>query len=158
MVLHFSFEGGGGFQSSTNKSPPTPPFSAGSWVNCSAPTWLARSHLGGVVGGAQFEHVEKSDHLTRDFCQHRLSKSFLRALRREGEGERERGSEKERGRKGGGRQRGREREEMGRKREGGERDELTGQSLRAVVSNHVPWRAESMQVFTPTNHYTSWFY
>ena len=26
---------------------------------------------------------------------------------------------------------------------------------RAVVSNHVPWRAESMQVFTPTNHYTS---
>ena len=26
---------------------------------------------------------------------------------------------------------------------------------KTVVSNHVPWRAESMQVFTPTNHYTS---
>ena len=24
-----------------------------------------------------------------------------------------------------------------------------------VVSNHVPWRAECMQVITPTNHYTS---
>ena len=32
------------------------------------------------------------------------------------------------------------------------------QTYKSVVSNHVPWRAESMQVFTPTNHYTSWFY
>ena len=28
---------------------------------------------------------------------------------------------------------------------------------KAVVSNHVPWRAESMQVSIPTNHYTSDF-
>ena len=26
---------------------------------------------------------------------------------------------------------------------------------RAGVSNRVPWRAESKQVFLPTNHYTS---
>ena len=27
-----------------------------------------------------------------------------------------------------------------------------------AAPNHVPWRAESMQVFIPTNHYTSWFH
>ena len=26
------------------------------------------------------------------------------------------------------------------------------------VPNHVPWRAKSMQVFIPTNYYTSWFH
>ena len=29
--------------------------------------------------------------------------------------------------------------------------------LNAVVTNHVSWRAVSMQVFIPTNHYTYWF-
>ena len=29
---------------------------------------------------------------------------------------------------------------------------------RAGVLNYVPWKAESMRVFIPTNHYTRWFH
>ena len=35
---------------------------------------------------------------------------------------------------------------------------ITFVSQQFQASNHVPWRAESMQVFIPTNHYTSWFH